>query len=330
MKSIQIPQPIRPIYSQKYINLTIDRKHILLMKKWIQKLKDGPARAIRFYKPLAWYYKIGVWIGIIILLHFIYLFSLILVFPPITSTQLGSLLTGHGMNRDYVCLKDISSNAVLAVMGAEDQLFMEHYGFDMESIEKAIEHNKKKPKRMRGASTISQQVAKNVFLWQGRSWIRKGLEVYFTLMIETFWSKKRIVEMYLNVAEMGDGVFGIQAASKKYFNKDAKNLNREEAAMIAVALPNPKKYKVNPPSSYVSYRLPWILQQMDQIESDENILKLLKKTNYINTGRRIPKLPPEEEIQLDPDELKKMEQAEGSGEPNENEIQSLKQDSLKE
>jgi monofunctional biosynthetic peptidoglycan transglycosylase len=232
------------------------------------------------------------------------------------------------MNRDYVCLKNISSNAVLAVMGAEDQLFMEHYGFDMESIEKAIEHNKKKPKRMRGASTISQQVAKNVFLWQGRSWIRKGLEVYFTLMIETFWSKKRIVEMYLNVAEMGDGVFGIQAASKKYFNKDAKNLNREEAAMIAAALPNPKKYKVNPPSNYVSYRLPWILQQMDQIEPDENIMKLMQKTNYINSGRRVQKIPVEDEIELDPKALEKIEQAEGTDESNENATPSLKQDSL--
>ncbi len=162
-------------------------------------------------------------------------------------------------------------------MGAEDQLFAEHYGFDLESIEKALEYNKRKPKKMRGASTISQQVAKNVFLWQGRSWIRKGLEVYFTLMIETLWSKKRIIETYLNIAEMGDGVFGIQAASKKYFNKDAKYLSREEAAKIAACLPNPKRYKVKPVSPYVSFRIPWIMQQMDQIEPDEDIQLLLKK-----------------------------------------------------
>ncbi len=281
---------------------------IPIMKNWILKLRGGLQRMIRFYRPLAWYKKILVWIGIIILLHFVYLFSLILVFPPITSTQFGSLMSSHGMNRDYVCFKNISANAVLAVMGAEDQLFMEHYGFDLESIEKAMEHNKKKPKRMRGASTISQQVAKNVFLWQGRSWIRKGLEVYFTLMIETLWSKKRIMEMYLNVAEMGDGVFGIQAAAKKYFNKDAKNLSREEAAMIAAALPNPKKYKVNPASKYVSFRVPWILQQMDQIEPDENIMKLLKKTNYsYGTGKRVvpKKVLPEDIIEepVDTEEL---------------------------
>jgi monofunctional glycosyltransferase len=159
-------------------------------------------------------------------------------------------------------------------------LFMEHYGFDMESIEKAIEYNKKKRKKKRGASSISQQVAKNVFLWQGRSWFRKGLEVYFTLMIETLWSKKRIMEMYLNVAEMGKGIYGIQAASKQYFNKNAKDLNREEAAMIAACLPNPKRYKVKPLSNYVSFRLPWVLQQMDQLEYDENIMILLKKANY--------------------------------------------------
>ncbi|MBK8483223.1 MAG: monofunctional biosynthetic peptidoglycan transglycosylase [Saprospiraceae bacterium] len=250
------------------------------LKLSILKLKTGLWKLFQKYSSWRWYLKALSWLGLIIFLHFFYLFALILVFPPFTVTQISSLLSGHGINRDYVCLKNISSNAVLAVIGAEDQIFMEHYGFDMESIEKAMEHNKRKPKKTRGASTISQQVAKNVFLWQGRSWIRKGLEVYFTLMIETLWSKKRIMEMYLNVIEMGDGIYGIQAASKKYFNKDAKYLSREEAAKIAACLPSPKRYKVKPLSPYVAFRTPWVLQQMYQLEPDEEIQKLLWKANF--------------------------------------------------
>lgn len=232
--------------------------------------------AFQRYRRWRWYYKLLAWLVLIIAAHLLYLILLIFVFPPITTTQLGSVLSGKGMQRDYVGLKHVSSHAVLAVIGAEDQLFMEHNGFDFESIEKALEHNKKKPKRMRGASTISQQVAKNVFLWQGRSWFRKGLEVYFTLMIELLWSKKRIMEMYLNCAEMGQGIYGIQAASRAYFGKDAKNLTRDQAAMIAASLPNPKRYRVKPLSPYVSLRYPWVEQQMDQLEPDPNIQKLLK------------------------------------------------------
>ncbi|MBK8956627.1 MAG: monofunctional biosynthetic peptidoglycan transglycosylase [Saprospiraceae bacterium] len=229
------------------------------------------------YKSWAWYTKTFFWAGLVVAAHWLYLLMLILVFPPVTTTQLASIFSGQGCHRDYVSFRNISPHAALAVIGSEDQIFLEHNGFDFESIEKALEHNKKKPKRMRGASTISQQVAKNVFLWQGRSWIRKGLEVYFTLMIELLWSKKRILEMYLNCAEMGKGVFGIQAASRAYFNTDAKDLSREQAAMIAASLPNPKRYKVKPLSNYVSFRYPWVMQQMDQLEPDENIQKLLKK-----------------------------------------------------
>ncbi len=244
----------------------------------LYRIKDQLIRAYKVYRSWRWYIKLVSWLFFILGLHFLYFFYLMLFFPPITATQLGSLMNGRGLDRQYISLHKISKNAVLAVMGAEDQLFAEHYGFDLESIEKAMEYNKRKPKKVRGASTISQQVAKNVFLWQGRSWVRKGLEVYFTLMIETLWSKKRIIEIYLNVAEMGDGIYGIQAASKKYFNKDAKYLSREEAANIAAALPNPKRYRVKPISAYVSYRTGWILQQMDQIEPDEDIQQLLKYT----------------------------------------------------
>ena len=161
-------------------------------------------------------------------------------------------------------MNDISPYAKLAVIASEDQLFPDHDGFDFKSIEKAMKHNQKS-KSLHGASTISQQVAKNVFLWQGRSWIRKALEVYFTFMIEKFWGKKRILQMYLNVSEMGKGVFGIDAAAMYYFNKHAKTLNRSEAAMIAGCLPNPKVFTIKPLSRHVAARYPWILNQMHHL-----------------------------------------------------------------
>lgn len=207
--------------------------------------------------------------------HLVYLVILKWVNPPVTLTQLGSLFTGHGLKRDYVDRSEMSSHAMLAVMASEDQLFPDHSGFDIKSIQKAMDYNKRKPGRVRGASTISQQVAKNVFLWQGRSWIRKGLEVYFTFMIELVWGKDRILEMYLNVAEMGDGIFGIEAASRRYFGKSAAKLTRQEAAMIAACLPNPKVYTVKPRSRWVSRKYPWILRQMKNLEDDPDIRKLL-------------------------------------------------------
>jgi monofunctional biosynthetic peptidoglycan transglycosylase len=194
--------------------------------------------------------------------------------PPITITQLSSVLFGHGLQRDYVSMDDMSPNIKLAVMSSEDQLFPDHNGFDFKSIEKARKHNQKS-RSLRGASTISQQVAKNVFLWQHGGYFRKGLEVYFTFMIEHLWSKKRILEMYLNVAEMGEGVFGVEAASRKYFDKSAKNLSRTEAAMIAACLPNPKGYTVKPLSKHVASRYPWILRQMGHLEGDPDIQKLI-------------------------------------------------------
>jgi monofunctional biosynthetic peptidoglycan transglycosylase len=190
-------------------------------------------------------------------------------------TQLVSWISGHGLKRDYVDRNEISYNAKLAVISSEDQLFPDHSGFDWKNIKKAMEYNKRKPNRIRGASTISQQVAKNVFLWQGRSFIRKGLEVYFTFMIELIWGKKRILEMYLNVIEMGDGIFGIEMASQKYFNKPAKNLTRQEAAMIAACLPNPKRYKVKPASSYVLLRSRWVMQQMGFLEPDPDVQRVI-------------------------------------------------------
>ena len=183
---------------------------------------------------------------------------------------------GYGLKRDYVDVNDISPNARLAVMASEDQLFPDHNGFDMTSIKQAWMERSKKHKRVRGASTISQQVAKNVFLWQGGGWIRKGLEAYTTFMIELIWGKRRILEMYLNVSEMGKGVFGIEAASRFYFNKPAKKISRTEAAMIVACFPNPKKIRVKPPSPYVNQRYPQILTQMNNLEPDEDIQELLK------------------------------------------------------
>lgn len=203
--------------------------------------------------------------------HLIYIVMLKWVDPPITITQMASVIEGHGLHRDYVSMKEISPNARLAVIASEDQLFPDHGGFDVRSIETVIRQRSKKPGKIRGASTISQQVAKNVFLWQDRSWIRKGVEAYFTFMIERIWGKERILEVYLNVAEMGTGIFGIEAATKHYFSKSAKDITRKEAAMIAACLPNPKKYIVKPASKYINQRYPWILTQMHNLEGDPEI-----------------------------------------------------------
>jgi len=217
--------------------------------------------------------KVFFWLFI---LQFIYIVFCKWINPPITLTQTVSLLQGYGLHRDYISLDEMSPNIKLAVMASEDQLFPEHNGFDIKAIKKAMNYNKKHVTKVRGASTISQQVAKNVFLWQGRSMFRKGMEVYFTFMIEKVWSKKRILEMYLNVAEMGKGIFGVQAAAKAYFNKEAKNLTRSEAAMIAAALPNPKLYTIKPLSAYVANRYIDILRQMNNLDGDEDIEALIE------------------------------------------------------
>ena len=220
-----------------------------------------------------WSKKIFLWLFIA---HLVYIILLKWFNPPITITQFNSWITGHGLKRDYIRKRSIPYNIKLAVIASEDQLFPAHNGFDWKSIKKAMRYNKKKPGRIRGASTISQQVAKNVFLWQGKSWMRKGLEAYFTFMIELLWGKKRILNVYLNVIETGDGIFGIEKAAEVYFNKSAKNLNRKEAALIASCLPNPKYLKVKPVSRYVSLRCRNILRQMNLIESDPDLQRIIK------------------------------------------------------
>ena len=210
--------------------------------------------------------------------HLSYIALIRFVDPPITITQITSIVEGDGFNRTHLSLDEMSTAAKLAVIAAEDQLFPDHNGFDIKGIERALAFNKKKKgKKIRGASTISQQVAKNIFLWQGRSWFRKGLEVYFTFMIELVWSKERILEVYLNEAEMGKGIFGIEAAAKKYFKKPASRLTRTEAAMIAASLPNPVRYTVKPVSTYVSRKYPWVLRQMNNLDGDPDIMAIIRK-----------------------------------------------------
>ncbi len=167
----------------------------------------------------------------------------------------------HIIQHRWIPLSQISKDLQLAVICSEDQRFIEHQGFDKKAIEKAITEHKA-GKRLRGASTISQQTAKNVFLWPHRSWLRKGLESYFTFLIETFWSKERILEIYLNSIEMGNGIYGAEAAAQFWFNTSATNLHKEEAAALAAILPNPLLFLANPPSAYTQKRKEWILSQM--------------------------------------------------------------------
>ena len=201
--------------------------------------------------------------------------------PPITVTQISNSFS-YGLKRDYVSFDEMGYNIKLAALASEDQTFPDHNGFDWDAIKKSLNPPKKKKNKKSkiplggGASTISQQTAKNVFLWQHGGKPRKALEFYFTQMIEWTWNKKRILEVYLNVIEMGPGIFGVEAASQQYFHKPAKNLSRAEAAMIIACLPNPKIFTVVPMSKRVAWRYPQILREMAYIEDDEDILDIIK------------------------------------------------------
>ncbi|MBO9702467.1 MAG: monofunctional biosynthetic peptidoglycan transglycosylase [Sporocytophaga sp.] len=199
------------------------------------------------------------------------LFSVIILrfVPPIVSPLMiircfEQIWNGKSLKlkKDWVSFDEISPNLKRAVIASEDQRFMDHHGFDFNAIKKAMEYNKKGKKKVVGASTISQQVAKNVFLWPSRSWVRKGFEVYFTILIEIFWSKERILEVYLNIVELGNGVYGAEAASHYYFNINAKKLSRDQAALLAAILPNPLKWSPTKPSIYILKRRNWIRQNM--------------------------------------------------------------------
>jgi monofunctional biosynthetic peptidoglycan transglycosylase len=172
--------------------------------------------------------------------------------------------SGMRPDHDWVPWPQISKQAAIAVIASEDQKFLGHQGFDLEAIDKALT-DAKRGRHLRGASTISQQVAKNLFLWPGQSWLRKGLEAWFTLWIERLWPKQRILEVYLNSAEFGRGVWGVEAASRHFFRKPAASLNRHEAALLAAVLPNPKRFRVDRPSPYVQQRQAWIMTQMSML-----------------------------------------------------------------
>ena len=172
------------------------------------------------------------------------------------------------LSHDWVSLDEMSPSLPVAVIASEDGRFMEHHGFDYKAIEHAAKRNREHPeKRKLGASTISQQTAKNVFLWPGRSWVRKGFEAYFTVLIELLWSKERIMEVYLNSIEMGDGIYGAQAVAEEHFHTDAKNLTKAQCALIAATLPNPRKYSSKSPSAYMLKRQNRILREMQYVGS---------------------------------------------------------------
>lgn len=208
---------------------------------------------------------IGLPIGTVLLLRWL---------PPPTSAfmlryrveSFGAKPKLPSLRQKWVKWSDISPNLPLAAVAAEDQKFPDHNGFDLESIEEAMEKNAK-GKRIRGASTISQQTAKNLFLWPGRSYLRKGVEAYFTVLLELLWPKRRILEVYVNIAEFGEGIYGAQAAAETFFRKSPARLSAGEAALLAAVLPNPKKLRADRPSAYVRERQEWILGQMGQLGS---------------------------------------------------------------
>ncbi len=210
----------------------------------------------------------GVIIGLSIFFVLLFRFVPVYFTPLMVIRSVEQLADGKKpkIRHHWVPIEAISNNLSLAVICSEDQNFFDHFGFDFKAIERSVEaslNSRKGVKQLRGASTISQQTAKNVFLWPHRSWIRKGLEVYFTFLIEIAWSKERILEVYLNSIEMGNGIYGAEAASRYYFKKNAKNLSRSQAAAIAAVLPNPREYSANPPSPYIRSRIGWIEGQMN-------------------------------------------------------------------
>ncbi len=226
-------------------------------------------------------YKTAIKVVIIFFLFSIFSVLLLQWVDPSTSSimiqrKISAIFSSEQSSTIYfswVDYDDISVNAKLAVIAAEDQNFPHHFGFDLKQIEKAINQSQR-GRRLRGASTITQQVAKNLFLWEGKSFIRKGFEAYFTLLLEIFWSKQRILEVYLNIAEMGNMIFGIDAASQKYYNRMPSKLTKEQAALIAAVLPNPIKYSVVNPSGYTLRRKNWITTQMESLGGGKYIEKL--------------------------------------------------------
>jgi len=208
--------------------------------------------------------------AVIIGVAFLVLFpaTVILVYgfvpPPITPLMLIRMTEGEGITKDWTPLSHISPNVPDAVIAAEDNRFCIHFGFDFEAIQDALEQYEKSGE-LRGASTISMQTARNLFLWPGRNWVRKGLEAYLTVLLELLWPKQRIMEVYLNVAEWGPGIYGVEAASRAYFGKDVAKLSRYQAALLAAVLPSPREWSANPPDRYVAERAGVIVRRIGQL-----------------------------------------------------------------
>lgn len=189
--------------------------------------------------------------------------------PPITLLMVKRLFEGEGLHKRWRPIEKISPNLVYAVIAAEDAHFCRHLGFDLDAIQKAIRHNERRPHKLRGGSTITQQTAKNVFLWQGRGWVRKGLEAAYTVSLEMMWGKRRTMEIYLNVVEWGPGVYGAEAASRRWFGKGADKLTAGEAARLAAILPSPRKWKASGGGPYVRKRASRIQAAMGTVRSEK-------------------------------------------------------------
>jgi monofunctional biosynthetic peptidoglycan transglycosylase len=210
--------------------------------------KKGVRKGGLLRRVLVWLFVVvvAVPVGLTVIYRF--------VPPPITFLMVQRMFEGHGLHRQWRPLSQMSPALPRAVIAAEDQRFCEHRGFDFNAIEKAMKHNERRPNRIRGGSTISQQAAKNVFLWPQRSYVRKGLEAYFTVLIETLWGKRRIMEVYLNTVEWGPGVYGAEAAARRNFGVGANHLSPAQAARLAAILPSPLKWRAARPGPYVQRR----------------------------------------------------------------------------
>ena len=190
--------------------------------------------------------------------------------PPASALMIERRIDSLRSEREYsshyqwVDFDRIAPSMAVAVVAAEDQNFSSHHGFDWDAIQRAMDYDEN-GNRLRGASTLTQQTAKNLFLWPDRNWLRKGFEAYFTVLLEALWGKRRILETYLNIVEFGEGIYGVEAASQRYFHKSAVRLTPEDAALLAAVLPNPHRLKANAPSAYVRERQQWILRQMRQL-----------------------------------------------------------------
>ena len=242
--------------------------------------KKSSSKKISFKQRL---FRIFKWTLKVTMIFFVS--TVLLVFTmrwinPVTSSiivqrQISGLFKGEFelIKYHWVSYDDVSKFMPIAIVAAEDQNFPKHFGFDFKQIEKALKENQR-GRRVRGASTITQQVAKNLFLWEGKSFLRKGIEAYFTLLIELLWDKQRILEVHMNIAEMGDKIFGVGTASVAYFKKPAANLNIRQAALLAAILPNPKKYSAIKPSGYVRGRQSWIVRQINSLGGPDYLKEL--------------------------------------------------------